>query len=58
MATILVIYREISFTEIFEVVMFRNRQNELELYKLLVCDEALKSAMQQSLKRNARILGI
>ncbi len=43
--------REIAFARIFEEVMLKNRQNELELYKLLASDEAFKSAMQQSLKR-------
>lgn len=43
--------REIAFEKIFEEVMLKNRQNELELYKLLAQDEAFKSAMQQSLKR-------
>ena len=43
--------REIAFAKIFEEVMLKNRQNELELYKLLAGDDAFKSAMQQSLKR-------
>lgn len=43
--------REIAFEKIFEEVMLKNRQNELELYKLLAQDDAFKSAMQQSLKR-------
>lgn len=43
--------REIAFAKIFEEVMLKNRQNELELYKLLAGDEAFKTAMQQSLKR-------
>ena len=43
--------REIAFTKIFEEVILKNRQNELELYKLLAADDAFKTAMQQSLKR-------
>lgn len=43
--------REIAFGKIFEEVMLKNRQTELELYKLLAQDDAFKSAMQQSLKR-------
>jgi type I restriction enzyme R subunit len=43
--------REIAFAKIFEEVMLKNRQNELELYKLLANDGAFKSAMQQSLQR-------
>lgn len=43
--------REIAFAKIFEEVMLKNRQSELELYKLLAGDEAFKTAMQQSLKR-------
>lgn len=43
--------RAIAFSKIFEEVMHKNRQSELELYKLLAQDEAFKSAMQQSLKR-------
>ncbi len=43
--------REIAFAKIFEEVMLKNRQNELELYKLLANDEAFKSAMRQSLQR-------
>jgi len=43
--------REIAFGKIFEEVMLKNRQTELELYKLLAGDDAFKSAMQQSLKR-------
>jgi len=43
--------REIAFAKIFDEVMLKNRQNELELYKLLAGDDAFKTAMQQSLKR-------
>jgi len=43
--------REIAFARIFEEVMLKNRQNELELYKLLASDEAFKRALQQSLQR-------
>ena len=43
--------REIAFSKIFEEVMLKNRQNEMELYKLLAGDNVFKSAMQQSLQR-------
>lgn len=43
--------RDIAFSKIFEEVMLKNRQNELELYKLLASDEAFKKAMQESLRR-------
>jgi len=42
--------RELAFEKIFADVMLKNRQNEMELYKLLATDNAFKSAMQHSLR--------
>ena len=41
----------LAFQKIFEDVAFKNRRNEMELYKLLAGDAAFKSAMQQSLRQ-------
>ena len=44
--------RELAFGKIFEEVMLKkNRRNELDLYKLLSTDAAFKAAMQQSLRQ-------
>lgn len=43
-------HRALAFEKIFEEVMLMRRRQDLELYRLVASDEALKSSLQQSMR--------
>lgn len=43
-------HRALAFEKIFEEVMLIRRRQDLELYRLVASDAALKSSLQQSMR--------